>query len=123
MPGKVLRVRLIGGKAMLGYKGILNKAKVKENLGIEIEVSDGLKMVEILERLGFRREREIRKKRKSFLLGNVRIDIDDYPGIPRLMEIEGDEEGILGTARLLGIHEHELKPWSLKDVEEHYARR
>lgn len=65
---------------------------------IEIEVSNINKAKEFLEEIGLVAFREQEKKRHTFKLGEVTIDIDTWPSIPTYVELEGPSEQSLKEA-------------------------
>jgi adenylate cyclase, class 2 len=88
---KGVRLRHMRGKNLLAFKhSIANN--VNGMVEIEVEVSDFGKAKEILEAIGLVAYREVEKKRHSFNLGEVAVDIDTWPTIPPLVEFEGTSE-------------------------------
>ena len=87
--GQMLRLRTFGKQAVLCYKGKPNASK-KFKLKEEIEVSvDNFKDTAlILKRLGFKKMWSYTKRRESYKLGKATVEIDKYPKIPALIEIE-----------------------------------
>ncbi len=84
---KEIRLRKIGDKSFITFKGP-NKGKtlhIREE--IELEISDINKMKKILLEMGFK-SFEVKKKRKHFVLGEISFEIDDYGFIPQFLEIE-----------------------------------
>lgn len=65
---------------------------------IEIQVSDFQKTKEFLEAVGLSPFREQEKKRRTFRLGDVTIDIDTWPSVPTYVELEGPNEAALKAA-------------------------
>ena len=87
--GELLRLRQEGDKAVLCYKSDAATGldyKVMEE--IKTEVSDFNSMQKILEKAGLRKVRDYSKKRESYQIDNIRFEIDVYPGIPALVEVE-----------------------------------
>lgn len=71
---------------------------------IETDISDPHAMKKLLEALGFEAYRQQEKRRHSFVLGEVLIDIDEWPGVPAYVELEGTSEATLRqTAEKLGL--------------------
>ena len=62
---------------------------------IEFDVSDAQKAEFFLEKLGLVAYRHQQKKRHSFLLDGVVVDIDTWPRIPTYVELEGSSESEL----------------------------
>ena len=74
----------------------------------ETQIYDAKIMESILKKIGLQIVKHREKKRTSFILGNARCEIDQYPQIPPYMEIEGSEKDILDIIGKLG--------YSLKDT-------
>jgi len=91
--GKVLRVRKAGDTVSLTYKNQSNTIDGTEE--VEMEVSSMYHAELLLERLGYPAYRHQQKKRHTFVLDGVTIDIDDWPRIPTYVELEGDSEQAL----------------------------
>ncbi len=71
---------------------------------IELEVSDVEKTKEFLEEIGLVAFREQEKKRHTFKLDGVIIDIDTWPSIPTYVELEGQsEEDLKKVAAILEL--------------------
>ncbi|MCL5436046.1 MAG: class IV adenylate cyclase [Patescibacteria group bacterium] len=68
------------------------------------QVSDSEKTRELVEALGFPLFREQEKRRHTFKLGQVSVDIDTWPKVPTYVELEGpDETSLKQTAAVLGL--------------------
>ncbi|MEA3342685.1 MAG: class IV adenylate cyclase, partial [archaeon] len=83
------------------------KGIVKERLEFEVQVSGFKKAHEILCALGFRKALIYEKMRQKWRLGKIEICLDTLP-FGKYVEIEGDVEGILGTAVKLGFKERQF---------------
>lgn len=71
---------------------------------IELKVDNFDKAKDFLEEVGLVAFREQEKKRHSFKLGNVIVDIDTWPSIPTYLELEGpSEEDLKKAAQILGL--------------------
>ena len=94
---RFLRLRTNGKKTELAYKH-----HKKDSLGgaqeVELEVADFDQMKLLLELSGFDGLRYQEKKRHSFVLGEVRFDIDTWPSTPSYIEIEAPSETELKKA-------------------------
>ena len=101
---EALRLRKEGNNFILTFKGRREEGKIKKREEIEAKVEESI--IEILERLGFKKVCIIRKKRKEFSLGNVKIFIDDVENLGKFIEIEGNEEEIFNIMKILGIKEY-----------------
>jgi len=101
---EALRLRKERNNFILTFKGRREEGKIKKREEIEAKVEESI--IEILERLGFKKVCIIRKKRKEFSLGNVKIFIDDVENLGKFIEIEGNEEEIFNIMKILGIKEY-----------------
>lgn len=62
---------------------------------IEFCVSDIIKAEEFLEKIGLVAFRHQQKKRHTFFLNEVIVDIDTWPKIPTYVELEGGSESLI----------------------------
>lgn len=101
--GKVLRLRTRKGKTVLTYKNNFeNSAGGTEE--VEFEVGDSKSAEVLLDKLGFSAYRHQQKKRHTFTLGDVVVDIDTWPKVPTYVELEGpSEDHLKATASKLGL--------------------
>ncbi|MGH7204423.1 MAG: class IV adenylate cyclase [Candidatus Levyibacteriota bacterium] len=83
-----VRVRAENDKTTIAYKDTTKKTS-EGNVEIEFSASDQEKAVQFIEKLGIPLVRHQQKRRIHFLLNDVEIDIDFWPKIPPLVEIEG----------------------------------
>lgn len=97
---KFMRLRTKGGKTTLAYKDRRDphQPSVDGTEEIEFDVSDPELAQALLSRLGYELFRYQQKKRHSFSLGTVHVDIDTWPKIPTYVELEGESEDDLKTA-------------------------
>ena len=71
---------------------------------IEVGVSDFQKAKELLQEVGLVAFREQEKKRHTFILDGVIVDIDTWPSVPTYVELEGkSEEDLKKVAAKLGF--------------------
>lgn len=70
------------------YKGPKINKKAKTRKEVEMAIEDGEKCREILESLGFKSVRNVRKNRQYFKYENFEISLDDVEGLDKYMEIE-----------------------------------
>lgn len=119
---KFLRLRTQKGKTVLTYKHHFeHSAEGTEE--IEFEVGDAKKAEAFLERLGFVAYRHQQKKRHTFELSGVTIDIDTWPRIPTYVEFEGESEAQLKeTAQALGLNWKDVVLVSAREVIENYYK-
>ena len=90
----------------------------------ETFVSDPEKMETIILSIGFEKIRTVSKRRRSFVLegSEGKIEIDEYPGIPPLLEIEAESpEAVERVAKTLGFAPSDLVADSVKDLEKRYG--
>ena len=90
----------------------------------ETNVSDPEKTEDILLAIGFEKIRTVSKRRRSFVLegSEGKIEIDEYPGIPPLLEIEAESpEAVERVAKTLGFAPSDLVADSVKDLEKRYG--
>ncbi len=106
---EALRLRREENNFILTFKGRREEGKIKKREEIETKVEESI--IEILERLGFKKVCIIRKKRKEFSLGNLKIFIDDVENLGKFIEIEGNEEEIFNIMKILGIKEYTEKTY------------
>lgn len=94
---RLIRLRKAGDTTTLTYKH-----HQAQTLGgaveIELEVSDLKKAEALLEKTGLVAYRHQQKKRWTFQLGDVTVDIDTWPKIPPYVELEGLSEASLKIA-------------------------
>ena len=88
---KIVRLRRTKNGNFLTYK---EHPKVGSSTSIEIEITvdNEEKTIAFLEKLGLIAFRIQEKKRHSFLIDSIRVDVDTWPGIPTYVELEGDDE-------------------------------
>lgn len=89
--GKFVRIRKAKNKIFISYKHH-QKHTATGTYEIEFEVNDFNKAKKFIESLGLIAFRIQEKKRHTFKLQNVILDIDTWPTIPTYLEIEGESE-------------------------------
>jgi adenylate cyclase class 2 len=101
--GRVLRMRTIGDRHLLTFKGPARyQGRVKHRLELELEVGDRRVMLEILQALGFRPVIRYEKDRETWRAGEVIITLDHTP-MGDFVELEGAAAEITGVARTVGL--------------------
>lgn len=101
---KRLRLRTSQGKTHLSYKHH-QKNTATGTQEIEVEVGNEKLTQAILEQLGFIVARKQQKRRHTFLLDGVTIDIDTWPTLPAYVELEGESEKALKqVAQKIGLN-------------------
>ena len=113
--GSILRLRVVGDRSTLTYKGLLPEShssamKVREELETGIEKPEVLRRV--LERLGMRCTFRYQKFRTTYLIhlpqrGQAYVMLDETP-LGGFLEIEGEELIVAEAADLLGYRPTEF---------------
>lgn len=112
--GAALRVRSVGGKCFLTYKGAPSQKagsplKIREE--IEISADDPHRMIELLGRLGFRCSFRYQKYRTSYATAvdgsELEVALDETP-IGNFIEVEGDEHSVMELITRAGFAPEEL---------------
>lgn len=86
---EALRLRKRDGKAELTYKGPrmrMEHTKAREE--VSVTVDDPLAAQRIVERLGFVERYVVTKKRMTYLLDKLRVEIDEVDGLGQFIELE-----------------------------------
>ena len=83
---EALRLRKVGEKTFLTYKGPKKDAKVKVREEYEVAVENPVTMDAILRGLGFSGFAEVRKERDHYLLGDVWVLVDRVEGLGEFVE-------------------------------------
>jgi len=122
--GAALRVRMVDGSGTVTYKGIVKETpesplKVREE--IETNVTDPQKMIELFERLGFRRSFRYQKYRTGYRVtqdgAEFKVVLDETP-MGRFIEIEGDEANVLKALEAAGFSTNEIIRQSYPELQE-----
>ncbi|MEA1999176.1 MAG: class IV adenylate cyclase [Euryarchaeota archaeon] len=87
--GGALRVRDADGKYRLTYKGPKKDDETTSREEIEIGIESAREMQKILAELGFYMLCEVRKQRKTYLLGDLIVTLDEVEGLGEFIELEG----------------------------------
>jgi adenylate cyclase class 2 len=91
---RFVRLRKSGEKTKITYKEH-RTLSIDGAYEIELEIGDLEKAATLFEKIGLFPYRHQQKKRHSFKLGEVIVDIDTWPKIPTYVELEGPGEKIL----------------------------
>jgi len=122
-PNKWIRLRETDNLTTIATKNILEK-KPDENrqpvLETEIGVSSILQSNELLEQFGFVYRNYQEKRRITFMVNNVEVDIDFWPLIPPYMEIESTDEKINEIIDLLNLKDYEIVSCNTEEVYKKY---
>jgi adenylate cyclase, class 2 len=112
--GAALRVRSVESKGWVTYKGLVRESadsilKIREE--IETETSDPERMIQLFERLGFRRAFRYQKYRAIYMLmldgEEVEVAFDETP-MGNFIEIEGDEAQVLRILDAAGFSAQDI---------------
>lgn len=101
--GTFVRIRDEGNRITLTYKNLtsLDIGGMKE---IELIINDFEKARQLLQVIGLVQASYEENRREKYLLNNVEITVDEWPGIPRFVEVEGKTEAdVLDVLKKLGI--------------------
>jgi len=137
--GKILRIRKLGDVCYLDLKkqhkpNVAGKTlpndtqssdgfgRVKVNEEIRVGISNPNELLTILNDLGLNVVAHLIKYRTSYMLGDVVIEIDEMEGIPTYMEIEGEEEDIFKTIKLLGLDRNKVVNFTSDEVLKYYGK-
>jgi adenylate cyclase, class 2 len=105
---RLLRVRELGKRCLLTYKGRPEPGKYKDREEIETEITDGSAFAEILNRLGYCASFRYEKFRTEFQQkGSKGIATLDETPVGLYLELEGDPGWIDRMARKLGYEQNE----------------
>lgn len=86
---EALRLRKMDGRAELTYKGPrmrMEHTKAREE--ITVPVGDPLGTQRIVERLGFQEKHVVSKRRATYVLDKLRVEIDEVEGLGQFIELE-----------------------------------
>jgi len=119
--GFLLRLRKFAGRNTLTFKRAVTKKDFKEAEEIQTGVENFGNMKEILLRIGFDVSWVYEKETTHFALGDILICIDKLP-FGTFMEIEGTKEGIISTAKKLGLDPAEGITETYMELYEQYCK-
>jgi len=98
-----VRIRDEGDKVTITYKQF-DKLSLDGVYEVEIEVNDFEKAVELFKEAGLVHGSFQESKRESWTLGEVKIELDEWPWLDPYIEIEGpDEKSVKEVADKLGL--------------------
>ncbi|MFC1801225.1 class IV adenylate cyclase [Nanoarchaeota archaeon] len=119
-----LRVRQVGDKVELCFKGKNESAQFKTKEEIEVNTSNFEDTVKIFEKLGFIRVYEGQRKRESYKLNQISFEIDTYPTMPTWLEVEAPtEEEVIESVQKLGFTMDQTTNLGARDLEKMYAEK
>lgn len=105
-----LRIRTYSdGRSEMTWKGKSKKGQnSRADNEINIDLSEPESFSELLCKIGLEKYAHQEKDRQSWVLGDLKIDIDTYPKMPTYAEIEGkSDEDIAKAIKLLKLENHE----------------
>ncbi len=118
---KVLRLRTMGAKTFITLKKIRQKSSAKIMEEYETSCHNKKTMEHILSSLGLVPKHTVSKHRTSYHYKDAIFDIDQYPNIPPLVEIEvKNKHDLPHYIKLLGFEKKDAKPWSVKELFDYY---
>lgn len=121
---QLMRLRRDKTGITLTFKGAKEfHGKIKKREEIEVKIGDFDKTKIILERLGLNVARIYEKKRETFAYNQTEIVFDKVPFIGDHLEIEGPEEKILETIKLLGLEEEEALNYTYGQLAEEWFKK
>lgn len=97
IPGGWLRVRDEGDKIYMSLK-VVDGAGIKDQKETEIEIGNFETGCKLLASIGARRKAYQETKREIWQKGEVKFDIDTWPGLNPFLEIEGSNESQIKIA-------------------------
>lgn len=106
---EALRLRKMDGGAELTYKGPrMPSTTSKSREEITLKTDDPLAAQRIVERLGFKEGFIVTKRRDSYVLDKLRIELDSVEGLGEFVELEVLTESMERTQKLLESAKEEL---------------
>lgn len=120
---RMLRLRKTGKRTFLTFKVDMLNPEMKIYKEYEVDVADFNKTNEIIEQLGYTPFAIDHRHERTFKLPNATITINKLPNIPIYAEIETEsKEKLREVVEILGYTMADTKPWSGKDVINHYHK-
>jgi adenylate cyclase class 2 len=112
--GAALRVRSVDGTGTVTYKGVVketNESRLKVREEIETAVDEPERMIELFERLGYRRSFRYQKYRTDYWVAldgrELKVVLDETP-MGDFIEIEGDESSVLKALDAAGFSANDI---------------
>ncbi len=120
---KFIRLRKKGDKSFLTLKKAVEKDKAKIMDEFETEIGDFNVMLKILKMLHLKTLKSYKKRRVSYKKDDVLFEIDEYPNIPALMEIEAPDIEIINKyVEFLEVDKDKVKNWDGEELLKNYAK-
>jgi len=118
---KWIRLRNDGVKTTLCYKNIQSD-KIDGTKEVEFEVASFDTANEFLECIGIPHKSYQENIRTRYILNGVEIDIDCWPRIPVLVEIEGNsEKEVMDMVKTLNLENHTVTSLGIMDIYKMYG--
>lgn len=118
-----IRLRDEGGEVMLAFKkrlGVTSQDGSTNDEGmeeIEVKVDSYEQTALFLKSIGLIEKHQAEKKRSRWVLGDIEFDIDTWPSIPTLLEIEAPTlAAVKDAAEKLGLNPEEGKICSANQI-------
>ena len=106
---EALRLRKTDGGAELTYKGPrMHSESAKAREEVTLKTDNPLTAQRIIERLGFKEFCIVRKRRSSYLLDKLRVDVDNVDGLGEYVELEVLTESPERAEQLVELARKEL---------------
>lgn len=129
--GNHLRLRKFGEeKVELTFKRLKGRKNVKDNEETDVIVGSFEDADAVLRGIGLSVVRGYKKKRERYALGKIKYEIDKYPKIPPLVEVEAKSESpsrakkeLEKGVRIIGYEMKDTKPWNGFEVHRHYGKK
>ena len=121
--GSALRVRDANGVCLLTYKGPKKDDETTSREEIEIGIESAREMQKILAELGFYVLCEVKKQRKTYLLRDLVITLDEVEDLGEFIEVEGkasNEEAYMKKKKEIFMLLNELELSSEKISQKSY---
>lgn len=119
----VLRLRRVGTHATLTYKERFPSISgIKHQREEETGVEDAEAMSAILDALGFKPALVYEKRRATWRLGETEVVVDELP-FGLFLEIEGEEQAIIETEKLLGLGDAEVEMETYPQLTSQHGKR
>jgi len=100
---EALRIRYSGGNAIITYKGPKLDKISKSREEFEAFVSGDIE--QILQKLGYKKILNVRKKRKVYLYKDYTVSIDDVEDLGEYIEVEIKSENLQDIKRIENLFE------------------
>ncbi len=120
---QVLRLRRVGGKAILTYKERhASESAIKQHREDETGIDDADALVAILDALGYRPTLIYEKRRATWQWKGAEIVVDELP-FGLFVEIEGEENVITEVEHSLGLNEAEAEMATYPDLTRQHGEK